>query len=93
MKGFSILKRPLIQFFRHVHITSEKSYSINKDIAREIVNIIDFENKRIETMNFEMNLTKYIDYLIDGILPLYSGYLERKNHSGQNEDDDEHDQE
>ena len=34
----------------------------------------------MDTSNFDINLTKYMDYLIDGILPLYSGYLERKNH-------------
>lgn len=68
-----------MNFFRHVHITSEKSYSLNKDISKQVEVLADFEIKRLEVMQFDMNLAKFCEYLTEAVLPLFTGYLERKN--------------
>ena len=81
------MKLKLCQFFRDVHITSEKAYIISKELVKEMERFIDFETKRFETLK-DKNLIRYIDYLIEGVLPLLTVYCERKHVTSNSDDED-----
>lgn len=73
----------------NVHITSEKSHNVAKDIQNDIMRITDFEIKRLEYLSIDLSYTKYFDFLTDAVLPLFTTYLNRKNLPNRLEEDDE----
>ncbi|CAD8103545.1 unnamed protein product [Paramecium sonneborni] len=93
-QGFGLIKKHLWIFLMNVHITSEKSHNIAKDIQNDIMKIIDFELRRLEQASIEHLQSKYFDFLTEAVLPLFTTYLSRKNVTIHVEEDDEaHDQE
>ncbi|CAD8132784.1 unnamed protein product [Paramecium pentaurelia] len=93
-QGYGLIKKQLWIFLMNVHITSEKSHNVAKDIQNDIMRITDFEIKRLEQLSIDLSYTKYFDFLTDAVLPLFTTYLNRKNLTTRLEEDDEaHDQE
>ncbi|CAD8059333.1 unnamed protein product [Paramecium primaurelia] len=93
-QGFGLIKKQLWIFFMNVHITSEKSHNVGKEIQNDLILMIEFEMKRLEHIQFDHQQLKYFDFLIEAILPLFTTYLIRKNiQIHQDDDEDGHDQE
>ena len=44
-----------------------------------MTDIIEFEIGRLDNLNSDINYFKFVDYLGDAILPLFTNYYERKN--------------
>ncbi|CAD8068825.1 unnamed protein product [Paramecium sonneborni] len=88
-QGFGLIKKQLWIFFMHVHIISEKSHNVGKEIQNDLIKIIEFEMKRLEHIQFDGSLLKYFDFLIDAVLPLFTTYLVRKNIQVHLEDDED----
>ena len=76
----------------NVHITSEKSHTVAKDVVHDIIKLIEYEVKRMEHIQLDLPLSKYFDFLAEAVLPLFTIYMVRKNVQPLlEEDDDAHD--
>lgn len=76
-KGNSIIKKKLCQFYRQVHIISERSFIPSNELISDITHLVGMENKRLESINPSENLHRYLEYVMEGFLPLITDYIKR----------------
>ena len=62
---------------RLVHITSEKSHQSSVDMINDLAHLLEVESLRFDKINPHESLIRYIDYLTEGLLPLFISYYER----------------
>jgi hypothetical protein len=60
-----------------VHITSEKSIAGSTEMVNDMAHLFEIESARFDRINHNENLVRYVDYLIEGLLPLSISYYER----------------